>query len=268
MFQFLFPISLIPEWYISTLENNPMVTTLEGKIYVLATTKLDMLDATHLFQVFDPSNLSWKHIPLPPKFLNNSSLISHTRWGCHKILMYTYSGSYVFDSRKETWEHAIAYGLDHGHFQAIEEYEGFFIGVDFSSDQLVACRLDSNGIPTWSSYKVLLELDMIFGRGFDPMNDDIFIGKCEGRMWLVNSYEGPEAPGACSSCVVVFRVFIAKDHAGDPNLISAHLEAAEIYDFSDNNYLHSVFAMCHDDSEKKDDLFETVLPSHQFQHHI
>lgn len=65
-----------------------------------------------------------------------------------------------------------------------------------------------------------------------------------------------------------FRVFIAKDHAGDPNLISAHLEAAEIYDFSDNNFLHSVFAMCHDDSEKKDDLFETVLPSHQFQHHI
>lgn len=86
---------------VSTLENNPMVTTLEGKIYVLATTKLDMLDATHLFQVFDPSNLSWKHIPLPPKFLNNSSVISHTRWGCHKILTYTHSGSYVFDSRKE-----------------------------------------------------------------------------------------------------------------------------------------------------------------------
>lgn len=120
--------------------------------------------------------------------------------------MDTHSGSYVFDSRKETWEH------EHTDWimvilKLLKNTRVFLLAwISLQNNLLLVGWIRMEYPPGRPIRSYVLELDMIFGRGFDPMNDDIFIGKCEGgRMWLVNSYEGPEAPGACSSCVVVFE---------------------------------------------------------------
>ncbi|XP_062019368.1 uncharacterized protein LOC133735943 [Rosa rugosa] len=205
-----------------------------------------ILDASQgiTFYVLEPKGTDGctkRILPNPPV----SRVSNHTSWG-HKIhittlgIPFTSRGaSYTFDLCKEKWDKWP------DQFRAAVEYKGFFIGL-LPTGLLVCSRMDSNGNPE-RPLKVLhdlfdifnlkgpyfLELDQVFMGLFDDGEDNF--------IWLVNSFEGVEADLHCHMPFLLFRVFIEND-PDDNSVLSAVLEAAEYYDFFEDNVFCTAFA--------------------------
>ncbi|KAK9941123.1 hypothetical protein M0R45_017750 [Rubus argutus] len=189
------------------MDSNPIVVTLEEKIYVLdkppyrSRSNDDEETEPQLFWVFDPFYESWKQLPNPPLY-NEKSLCDTGRYEVaygHKLFITTWRHqSYVFDAHQEKWEDAAGTRIrchydDHNlNFNAIVELdEGILIAVRNSRDQhrsheLVAYKLDANGIP--KQHQVLHELKGMFPCRPLLCDPNVFLGKCDdGLMWLVYS---------------------------------------------------------------------------------
>lgn len=231
------------------MDSNPIVVTLEEKIYVLDKPPYrrrsddDEETEPQLFWVFDPFYESWKQLPNPPLYNEKSRSVCdngqyEVAYG-HKLFISTWSNQcYVFDAHQEKWGDAgtkiRCHYDDHNlNFNAIVELdEGFLIAVHNSryqhrSLELVAYKLDANGIP--KQHQVLHELKGMFPCRPLLCDPNIFLGKCDdGLMWLVYSGKDNVKDFSCTG-VVVFRVSMSYDVAGN-SVFSTDIEAAEFFD--------------------------------------
>ncbi|KAI5321651.1 hypothetical protein L3X38_030722 [Prunus dulcis] len=227
---------------------NKIMFNLEDKTYVLACQD-DGPNVVEppLFKVFYPCQQSWKDLPYPP-FFKPHGAGDHFTWD-HKVFFMRYNVAYAFDPHKEKWSEIKIKVLNSERFESfwvVAELQGFLIGMLRDRKELVAWKLDGDGLP--QRHRVLHELGDIFSPFLIP--EHCYLGHLdgEGRMWFVyyanvrTRYDGEPEGGYVR--VAVFVVSISKDPVGNP-VLSADLEAAEYYGFNYWCEISSACVVCH-----------------------
>ncbi|KAL6535504.1 hypothetical protein OROMI_026878 [Orobanche minor] len=207
------------------------------------------------FYLLEPNNSTGRgytkrRLPSIPSGLANSTwgrvIQNHTSWG-HKIHCNIWSGSYVFDTRTETW------CMWPDSFRGSVEYRGFFIGL-LPSGKIVYSRIDSDGNPAERPLNELHDMNAIFklkNRWPSYQLDRVFMGLYEDGeddiIWSLHTVSSIEESkdDALHTRLVLFRVSVDND-----SVLSVDVEGAACYNFVNNGHLSTAFVCATSTNDK------------------